>query len=276
MKLVLSRNNLLDGHYIELYAGGAAIAWSLLFEEYVRHVHINDLNKSVYAFWQSVLEKTDDLCRLVWDTRVSMRQWHRQRLIQAHPDEYSQLELGFSTFFLNRTNRSGILNAGVIGGKKQRGEWKIDARYNKADLVGRIQKLAAYRGRIHLYNLDAAQFIKSHLRHLPKKTLVYMDPPYYVKGRDLYEDHYCHEDHVEVAKLVSTKIRQPWIVSYDAVKEIKRLYKGTKAIEYRLSYSAQDRYAGSEIMYFAKSLNLPKIKSPTQISPREFKQQLVC
>lgn len=70
------------------------------------------------------------------------------------------LTIGFSTFFLNRTNRSGILKGGVIGGKNQEGQWKLDARYNKSDLISRIQKISKNRERIDLYNMDAIDFIK--------------------------------------------------------------------------------------------------------------------
>lgn len=267
-KLVLFLNHLLDGHYIEVYAGGASIAWSLLFEEYIQHVHINDISKPVFAFWHSVIESTDELCRLIRDTPVSMDEWCRQKRVQTKPGEHSLLELGFSTFFLNRTNRSGILKGGVIGGKGQSGEWKMNARFNKEDLIARIERIAGYSNRISIYNCDAAEFICHYLPRLPERSLVYLDPPYFRKGAGLYEDHYTHDDHLRIAQLVPN-IKQPWIVSYDNTPEIVRMYEGFGSIEYSLSYSAQQRYAGSEIIFFGEALAMPEVTNPAHVSLRE-------
>ena len=265
MKLVISQNGLLDGHYVEVYAGGAGVAWPLVFEEYVQHIHINDLNRSVYSFWKSVLENTEEFCKLIYDTPVTIREWHRQKNIQLDPKNHSPLELGFSTFFLNRTNRSGIITGGVIGGKAQTGKWKLDARFNKGDLSARIQCIARYASRISVYRLDAAEFIAQVIPLLPHRALIYLDPPYYSKGKDLYEDHYSHEDHIKIAKLVSRHIKQPWIVSYDAAPEILDLYGRYRSIQYNLSYSAQERYAGTEIMYFSRNLIIPVVTHPAQV-----------
>ena len=179
-------------------------------------------------------------------------------------ENHSQLELGFSTFFLNRTNRSGILKGGVIGGKNQTGNWKIDARFNKSDLIQRIQRIARYAKRISVHNLDAVQFLQTILPTLPQKTLVYLDPPYFNRGHDLYENHYNEQDHTNIATLVS-KIKQPWLVSYDGCDQIDMLYKAYRSIHYHISYSARERYAGSEVIFFSKKLAAPEINDPTAV-----------
>jgi len=264
VKLVISENALLDGHYVEVYAGGASVAWRLLFEEYVQVVHINDINKAVMAFWQSVLYETDALCRLIQDTAVTVDEWKKQRNVQNTLEDHSQLEIAFSTFYLNRTNRSGILQGGIIGGKGQHGEWKIDARYNKSDLVQRIQRIARYSARIRLYSQDAAHFIQAIIPILPQKTLIYLDPPYFHKGQKLYENHYGPQDHAAIAKLVST-IERPWIVSYDGCAEIEALYKQFEMKKYNISYSAQTRYAGSEVIFFSPTTVAPSVSNPATV-----------
>jgi DNA adenine methylase len=266
IKIILCQNNLLDGYYIEVYAGGAGIVWPLLFEEYVQRVYINDISKSLFAFWKSVLEDTETLCKLISDISVTIEEWNRQKNIQTKPEDHTLTEFGFSTFFLNRTNRSGILQGGIIGGKTQNGTWKLDARFNKKDLIERIERIARYSNRISLYNLDASRFIEKILPGLPQKALVYLDPPYYVKGQELYENHYSPDDHVKLASLVSKKIIQPWIVSYDTAPKIMELYSGYRSIKYTLSYSAQGRYAGSEIMFFSENLSIPLIEHPALVS----------
>ena len=265
IKLVLIKNELLDGHYAEPYAGGAGIAFHLLLDGYVKHIHINDLNKSVHAFWHSAIQDTENLCRLIQGTSVTMKSWRQQKAIQDDSKNHSLLELGFSTFFLNRTNRSGIINGGVIGGKEQSGDWLLDARFNKQTLIARIEKISKQKEHITLYNQDAAQFMANVIPTLPKKSLIYLDPPYYVKGRGLYQNYYGHNEHVAIAKLVTTKIKQNWIVSYDDTPEIRKLYQGHRKIIYKLSYSATDRYKGSEIMFFCNDLIVPKVNNPAKL-----------
>jgi DNA adenine methylase len=265
VKLLFQYNNLLDGHYVEPYAGGAGVALSLLFQECASHIHINDLNRSVYAFWYSALRDTTALCELIRETAVNMDEWRRQKAVQARQQDASLLELGFSTFFLNRTNRSGILTGGVIGGKEQQGEWKIDARYNKAELIQRIRKVAQYRNRISIYNQDASVFIKEALPRIPEKSLVYFDPPYYAKGQDLYSNYYKHDDHAAIAKLVAT-VSQRWIVSYDNLPPLTKFYSDYRSIAYDYHYSAANRYDGSEIIFFDNRLIIPPVENPGRIS----------
>lgn len=265
IRLVFEQNKLTDGHYVEPYAGGAGIAFSLLFLEYAIHIHLNDINKSVYSFWHSVLNEADELCKMIQDCEVTMDEWYKQKNIQCNPSQHTQLELGFSTFFLNRTNRSGIIKGGVIGGKNQDGKWKLDARFTKPDLIGRIKKIALYSDRISLYNQDAETFIQTIMPELPIKTLIYLDPPYYVKGEGLYENHYKHQDHARVARLVKTIANKKWIVSYDNAPEICEFYRGFPQITYGLNYSAQSRYTGSEVMFFSPDLIIPDVENPSRL-----------
>jgi DNA adenine methylase len=260
VKRLLQTNDLVDGEYVEAYAGGAAVAVELLLHEYVSKIHINDISRPIYAFWKSVLEDTDELCRLVQDTRLTMRVRDRQKNILTNQKDHDDLALGFAMFFLNRTNRSGILNAGVIGGRDQSGPWKIDARYNADELVRRITAIAKMRGRICLTRLDAMQFLREGCRLWPEKTLIYCDPPYYVKGRDLYYDYYEPQDHKRVAEFITQKIkRQRWIVSYDDAKQVRELYAGCERIKYRIGYSARASRQGKEIMFFCNSLEIPQL-----------------
>ena len=252
---IMEANGLVGGQYVEPYAGGAGVAISLLMLEYASHIHINDINPSIHAFWSAVLTDTDRLVSLIRTKRVSMAEWRRQQLVQADPNA-DRLDLAYSTFFLNRTNRSGIILGGVIGGKNQDGPYKLNARFNKMELIRRIERIASFRNRISLHQLDAAALIDNVLPSLPKRTLVYLDPPYYVKGKGLYQNHYQHEDHAIIANKVA-KILQPWIVSYDNVAAISSLYSAYRYMTFGLKYSAQERYEGSEIMFFADGMSIP-------------------
>lgn len=258
-KQLFRENSLYDAVYVEPYAGGASVALSMLFNEYASRIIINDIDPSIYAFWHSVLYDTEALCRLIHDTPVNVSNWERQKSIQKSKNRYGKLKLGFSTFFLNRANRSGILNAGIIGGRMQAGKWKIDARYNKLDLINRIERIARYESRITLRNDDAVKLVRSLRKSLPKNTLFYFDPPYYVKGKDLYLNYYNDSDHQDIATEISKVTDQKWIVTYDNEKTIKSLYESFRQIKYTLNYSATVANKGQEIMIFSDNLTIPNI-----------------
>jgi DNA adenine methylase len=257
IKQLLEVNNLVGGMYIEPYAGGASVALSLLFDKYAGKIKINDIDWAVYAFWHSVLNDTDALCRKIADTPITMETWQVQHELQKHKEDADLLELGFSTFFLNRTNRSGILKGGVIGGKEQMGYYKIDARYNKKNLIERIERVAVYADLIELTSMDALALLKRYKHTHTAKSFCYLDPPYHVKGRDLYLNYYDDNDHKATAEAIK-KYKGKWIISYDAVPFIRDLYKDYRQKEYYLSYSAGSRSKGREIMVYSDGLTLPE------------------
>ncbi|MHA8064912.1 DNA adenine methylase [Aquirufa aurantiipilula] len=265
IKKIFERNTLIDGVYVEPYAGGASIALSLLFEEYASRVIINDFDRSIYAFWHCVLNDTDNFCKLIDETPVTIENWKKMKKIQLSKETSDLLNLGFSTFFLNRTNRSGIIKAGVIGGNNQEGNYKIDARFNKEDLKFRIKKIAQYKDRIELYNLDAIELIKQLRDKLPSKTLIYFDPPYYLKGKDLYVNHYKHEDHLLVSEMINGLNEHKWLVSYDNAIEIKTMYKFKNQFEYGLNYSAVNSTKGEEVMIYHKDIYIPTSIRPISL-----------
>lgn len=263
IKLVFLANDLVGTDYAEPYAGGASVGLSLLFEGYADHIYINDLDRSVFAFWNAVLTDTDRICALINDTEITVDEWTRQRAVQTATDP-ELLDLAFSTFFLNRTNRSGIITGGIIGGRRQDGPWKLDARYNKSDLIRRIQKIARFRSRVSLSNLDALAFLSPWCADNAPSGFLYLDPPYHTKGGDLYRNYYGREDHVAVAAS-TRKLRASWIVSYDDDTHICDLYRSRRSLRYPLSYSAAARGKGAEVMFFSPHLKVPKVHSPARI-----------
>jgi DNA adenine methylase len=240
--------------YAEPYAGGASLALSLLFANVVSDVYLNDLDPAIHAFWFSVLGNNQDLCHLVEHTPVTPTEWRRQRKIYAGGLTAARLALGFATFFLNRTNHSGILNGGMIGGKQQRGEWRLNARFNRPELVRRIKKISTFKDRIHLHCQDAADFLRE--QRFGKNTFVYLDPPYYEAGRDLYLNAYKPNDHALVRDC-ALRLRCPWVVSYDDVSEIRKLYRAQKFRRIRLLHTARTARLGREVMFFSDTLQVP-------------------
>lgn len=251
---ILKANRISDCTYVEPFAGGAGAAIRLLRKEYVRMVYLNDIDPGIYAFWHAVLFDTESLCSLVNRIPLTMETWHEQREIASHPEQVSSLELGFAVLFLNRTNRSGIVSGGVIGGKNQSGAWKLDARFNRDGLIEKIRRVASYKSRIKLFSMDAQRFLADVVARCRQQTFVYLDPPYYEKGQSLYVNHYKHNDHVSLSHTLEGLEGRPWVVSYDNVAPIREVYSTRPFITYGINYSAADRYEGKEIMFFGPTI----------------------
>jgi DNA adenine methylase len=245
---VLAVNGLTGGWYIEPYAGGAGAALFLLIKGHVSHIVINDADPVIYAFWESVVHNAEAFEQLVWDTPVTMETRAEMIARLDAPALYSTLELGFAAFFLNRTSRSGILRGGVIGGKEQTGPYKLDARYQREDLVARIRAIAERKTQITVVGMDALELLVTIGPGLPEKCLAYLDPPYYVKGSQLYRNHYHHEDHETIAHFASIT-SLPMLITYDDCPEIRKLYHGMEMTKFSLVYSTHTgRPQASEIL----------------------------
>jgi DNA adenine methylase len=256
---VMEANGVTGGHYLEPYAGGAGVALNLLFHGHASHIHINDADPAVYAFWVSVTRHSDALLELLKFTPITIEEWFKWRAILRDEYDADLIEKGFATLFMNRTNRSGILKAGVIGGKNQNGTYKLDVRFKKDVVASRIREIAKRADDISVYCMDSLNLLNRCSDILPKNSLIYLDPPYYVKGKGLYRNYYKHSDHEAIAEVIQKKgFKWPWVVSYDNAQEICAMYQLSQSLSYGLNYTAQRRYVGSEVMFFSKNLVVPE------------------
>lgn len=255
---IILYNNLEGGDYYEPYAGGAGVALHLLFNGIVKKIHINDADFSIYAFWHTVVNNSEIFLSKLKNISVDIEQWHIQKNILNNVKDHSIDEVGFAVFFINRCNRSGIINsAGPIGGYSQNGRWKIDARFNKNELSNRIEKIVKYKEGIMLSNDDAIDFLKENLpkNSLRKKSFIYLDPPYYIKGKKLYLNFYTDPDHKELSQYIKQYKSVKWVMTYDNAEEIHQLYD----IQYELAlnYSLQQKIKGKEVFICPDYLKLP-------------------
>lgn len=263
---LISANALIGEHYVEPYAGGAGVAFELLLDGYVSHIHLNDSSMPIYAFWRSIVHHPEDICQRILNASLCVDEWKKQRKILQNAPEHDEIDIGFSTLYLNRCNRSGVLTGGVIGGLAQSGTWKIDARFPRNELVRRIEAIAAKRDLITLRNWDAEKFITEYVPLLPHDTLVYCDPPYFAQSSRLYLNRYKDEDHSRVARVIQEQLPRKWVVSYDSAPEILGYYSERRAFLYQLQYNARRVYKGQEIFIFSDDLVIPSDSSLPFIS----------
>jgi len=245
--------------YIEPFAGGAAVALRLLLNGDVKKIIINDFDRSIFALWNTILNDSERLIHLIETTEITIDEWHKQKEIQKLKETVDELSLAFSTLFLNRTNRSGIIKAGVIGGKNQNGQYKLDCRFNKMEIIKRIERIHSFRNQISVCNMDAKVFIAKEIKY-KRKSLTFFDPPYYFKGPDLYTNFYSHEDHVELANVIKSVMKHRyWILTYDIADQIEKLYKKNRSTKYSLNYSIAKPSKGEEFMFFSKKIDIGDI-----------------
>lgn len=248
-------NDLIGIEYAEPYAGGAGLALHLLMDGYVSKIHLNDLDEWVYAFWYSILNHKDEFCSWLKDIEISIESWRRYKDMFSHPLELTLFEKAQVFFFLNRTNVSGVIKGGVIGGLTQEGKYKIDARFNKNDLIDRIEKIYERRRDIEIYNLDGIVFLKQ-MNRKHRDIFIYIDPPYVVKGSNLYLNFYGHSDHADLSIMIK-KLHKKWLISYDNCELINSLYHNYNRVSYQLAQCTSNKI-GEEMLIFPSDIVFQK------------------
>lgn len=236
--------------YVEPYAGGAGTALALLAKGVVSDIVINDYDENVFAFWDNAVNNSSAFLKLFDAAEPTMDEWDRQRRIIRHPD--SSLDLGFAFFFLNRTNRSGVINGGVIGGLNQEGRYKVSARYNKPALREKLVFLGGHADSIDVRGRDGSEVIGEFASR--GNTFVYADPPYVEKGKSLYLNAFTERQHRDLSKVLNLNRSGIWMLTYDDTQLIRGLYGDSYGGLFSLQYSAASRREANELMIFSDSL----------------------
>lgn len=243
--------------YAEPFAGGAGAALRLLVDEEVEEIVINDLNPGIAALWNMVFGDPEYLIDFILTVPISLEEWHHQREVYAEANCTDVRALGAATLYLNRCNRSGILDAGPIGGYNQSGRWLIDARFNRSSLADRVRYIGAFSSRVTVTSQDAREFIKESSR-FGERVLLYVDPPYLQQGDDLYMDSLSFSDHEELAEVLQES-QQHWLMTYDADDRIVAdLYPGFRCAEFEISHTAHHQHVGSEFALFSEDVRIPE------------------
>ncbi len=252
LRKMIRDNGLAGCTYIEPYAGGAGAGLALLVTGQVSSVVINDLDPAIHAFWKTLVEEPEFLMARIRDVSLDVDEWRRQRTTYAAGDTTHSSDLGFATFYLNRTNRSGVLNGGPIGGLDQTGNYKIDARFNRDALRERIRILSLYKDCITVTCEDGLDTIAEYATH--PDTFIYADPPYFEKAGSLYMNAFKPEDHENLACALNGVADSAWVLTYDNAPKVGELYKKRRRRKFELSYSAHRVTKATEIAVLSDSM----------------------
>lgn len=238
---------------VEPYAGGAGASLKLLFSGKVDRIIINDLDKAIFAFWKIAISDTDFLINEIKKVNIDIEEWKKQKEIYNNP--FSSIkDLAFATLFLNRTNRSGIIEGGPIGGMEQEGFWNIQARFTKNTIISRLEKVKKFKNKISVRNLDGITLLKQLEKNKYKsRYFIFLDPPYYQKGKSLYLNHYIDKDHKRLLKLLE-KSSLKWVMTYDDVSYIQNLYHNFRKTSFVINHSAFKAKIGNEVLIFSNNI----------------------
>lgn len=188
---------------------------------------INDLDENIFYFWNMVFgtdkEKYDVLLEKV-RTIPTIELFLKLR----NEKPKTEIEKAYYALFFNKTTFSGIYNAGPIGGYDQSGKWKINCYYKPDKLIKRINNIRCLiKDRCEVTNLSFQQFLKNVDKN--KKYLIYLDPPYFLNGKNLYPVFMKKEEHIELKNILSNI--DNWVLSYDNHEFIRTLYSEHKIEE---------------------------------------------
>lgn len=261
---LLKLNKLDDIVYAEPFAGGFGAGIELLFKNKVKSVIINDYDIAIYSIWYAILNETERFINDIINVNISIQEWKIQKNIynKSLEEKIYSYDLAFATYFLNRTNRSGIITGGPIGGKNQNGKYKLDCRFNKSDLIRKFVRISDYKDKIHLYNMEANDFIDTIiLRYNPNEIFTFFDPPYYEQGKNLYTNFFKHEDHLNLQEKINNLSDYYWILTYDNKDEILSIYEDYAKYIYSIKYSASNVRKAKEILIPSSKVKLDGLDS---------------
>lgn len=254
VKYIIDENNLRDCTYCEAFAGGSGLAMKLLLKGDVSKIVINDLDRAVYCMWNEIVNNSESLCEFIESVPLTPAEWEKHRETYRSQNETVDSELGKAAFYLNRTNVSGILGGGLIGGISQNGPYKMDARFNRDSLVAKIKKIASRSDDITVLDKDAVDFIDDELSKIDH-AFAYFDPPYVKKGPGLYRNSFNESDHRFLAKKI-LDLKCGWMVTYDDDPLIDDVYSGYIRGDMSIRYSAYSASFGIEKLILKPGLSV--------------------
>lgn len=262
IRIAIQNLDIQDCTYVEPFAGGAGVALSLLLDGTVNRIVINDYDKAIYSFWRAVKQEPKALINRIKETPITIDEWHRQREIYISTKSYS-IDLAFATLFLNRTNHSGILKAGPIGGYSQAGDWKLNVRFDKDAIIEKIDLIAQEKNKISIYNKDIISFLRNYSSTFEGNMFFFFDPPYYNNGQKLYKNFLTAQDHQKIHDVIAKEVTSPWIITYDDVGQIAEMYCDYETRRFDLTYSVANKGIASELMIFSDIKCCPTQKQLT-------------
>jgi DNA adenine methylase len=231
--------------YYEPFFGGGGIGLKLLknpplksplgmryiFYPTISSIWINDKDIGISCLWTSVIKYAEKLKRKIIDFKPSVFDFYAFKRELLRLDRKPILEddivdIGFKKLAIHQISYSGLgtKSGGPLGGINQQSKYLIDCRWSPKYLCKKIDNFHTLFSNINIEQ----QYCTNEdfgvlLNNANTNCLVYLDPPYYVKGNELYQCGFNENDHVRLSNMLRIA-NYKWLLSYDDCPEIRKLY----------------------------------------------------
>lgn len=243
-QIIIRIAKMFDGEeYVEPFFGGGSVGLNVLKDINVKKIWINDLDLGVASLWTSVIRFPEMLKKVVTEFEPSVELFDKFKdLLQTRPHLKIPEEVvnwGLMKLAIHQISYSGlgVKSGGPLGGRDQKSKYKIDCRWSPSYICKRIDEYHKMFSEVEVrYNCCSSRDFLAVIDGW-KDFIFYLDPPYFVKGRDLYQYGFSNNDHFVLADLLKSTTCK-WILSYDDCEEIRELYSWAHIEEIeQVSYS---------------------------------------
>jgi len=188
--------------YVEPFGGSAAI----LLNKPVSEVEVyNDLDKTLYNFFNVLRDKPDELIDLLRVTPHSRMFFNLAKEdVKKHPDPVFRA----AAFF--------VLVMQSIG--SNRIDWSYGISHNKTKhLINAVEGLEEVAYRIRLVTIENLKAITCIEKYDTVDTLFYVDPPYVhsTRGKDRYQNDMNNEEHYKLLRCLNSIKGKCLLSGYD-------------------------------------------------------------
>lgn len=252
---IASSNNLVE--YREPFFGGGSIGINFIQSNQPKSIWINDKDIGIACLWTAVIKDCAKFKEYVMGFKPTVAAFYKFKndllnLKEIPKDRNSVIEIGFMKFAIHQISYSGLgtKSGGPLGGADQKSQYKVDCRWSPNYVCKKIDKMFNLLSKFNINqnactNLD----FESLIQDKSVQSLLYLDPPYYIKGNDLYQKGFSLDDHQRLADLLRNTPHK-WLLSYDDCEEIRNIYSWAKIDSIDVNYTitaTKDKHTGKRL-----------------------------
>jgi len=205
--------------FVSAFAGATHMGLSLLEAGVIGHLVINDLEYGVFSLFNVIKERPDKLMKLIIEKTPTRDEFFKcQEQMVNEYEGLSEVESAWAFLVVNRLGRNGIYDSNPMS--------DMLCRWNSKTLLKRILMIHKMSNKITVLCCDALEVIEEY--YWRSNTTIFLDPPYYKKGKVLYKHYYTEEDHLNLRDLIGSLVHDfpcaDVIMTYDDCEEVRRMY----------------------------------------------------
>ena len=234
-----------DLQYREPFLGGGSIGLRLLSDNSnITDIWINDKDIGIACLWTAAIQYYEEFKERVKSFVPSVAAFYEFKAelttISTLPEQRDHIvDIGFKKLAIHQISYSGLgtKSGGPLGGAAQKSAYKVDCRWSPGYICKKLDVIHNQLKNIQIHkncctNLDFITLIED----TSCKCLLYLDPPYFLKGNDLYQHGFTIQDHERLASALRNT-KHTWVLSYDDCDEIRDMYKWANIESMDVNYS---------------------------------------